>query len=176
MDIKVSSLIQLKRSVAEFEPTHIISVLDPDFAACHPLAFGADVKVHHAHFYDDDDLARQTGSVEAHLAPVLQFLRQEVLSSDSHRLLVHCHAGASRSPAIAFMTYCLALGCEVEAFEQLLKICNKPWPSENVVKIADQMLDRKGRMIAALQAYRANCPRRFEAYQRLNRRRNLFVY
>ena len=96
-------------------------------------------------------------------------------SDEAARLLVHCHAGASRSTAIAFVALAMQRdhGQEQDAFTELLRITNKPWPNINVVRFANSLLDRKGRLIAPLQAYRTAFPRRIEAYRRLNRKRGI---
>ena len=175
MEVRVSNLRKLKQDLLDFQPTHVISVLDPDFAERQHLEFTAGIPVLRAHFFDDDDLTKQRGAVDAYVEDILRFLRDEVLSTPSARLLVHCHAGASRSPAIAFAAYCLTMEAEHLAFGAMLNICNKPWPSENVVGIVDRMLERDGRMIEALRCYADRYPRRYQAYQRLNRRRDLFA-
>jgi predicted protein tyrosine phosphatase len=64
-------------------------------------------------------------------------------------------------------------GQEQDAFADLLRITNKPWPNINVVKLADDLLARDGRLLAPLQAYRASFPRRIDAYRRLNRKRGI---
>ncbi|AVR98921.1 dual specificity protein phosphatase family protein [Pseudoduganella armeniaca] len=175
MEIKVTSLKRLKQAVVEYAPTHVVSVLDPDFSARHDLPFDPTIDVLRLAFYDDDDLAHQTVPVEHYVRQIADFL-QQARSTPASRLLVHCHAGASRSPAIAYMAYCIELGSERAAFEQLMRICNKPWPSEHIVGLADRVLNRNGRMLEQLRAYRDRYPRRFAAYQRLNRRRDLFSY
>lgn len=151
-------------------------MLDPDFGQDHPLRFASGIRVLHTHFFDDDDLGRQEVPVMTHIEAVCDFLRSAMSTPSPSRLLVHCHAGASRSPAIAFVAYCLMGGTEEKAFEKMLTLCNKPWPSENVVQIADALLDRNGRMTTALRLYQNRHPYRLRAYQRINGKRNIFEY
>ncbi len=66
-------------------------------------------------------------------------------------LLIHCHAGISRSPAAAFITLC-ALQPEVpedELVQRLRASSAAAKPNRLLVRLADEILGRGGRMIAA---------------------------
>ena len=67
-------------------------------------------------------------------------------------LLIHCHAGMSRSPAIALaiIANCLGVGTEQEAVRELLKIVPLCTPNKLLVEIIDSELNRNGRLIRAL--------------------------
>ena len=68
-------------------------------------------------------------------------------------LLIHCHAGMSRSPAIALTIFAdwLGEGHEVEAVRELLKIARLCTPNELVIEIADRVLERQGALILAAE-------------------------
>ena len=86
---------------------------------------------------------------EHHVRSALVFARQW----DQPSLLIHCHAGMSRSPAIALSILAdwLGEGSEEEAVRELLKIAPLCTPNMLVVEIADRMLRRSGRLVAAYE-------------------------
>ena len=86
---------------------------------------------------------------EYHVRSALVFASQW----DQPSLLIHCHAGMSRSPAIALAILAdwLGEGREDEAVKDLLKIAPLCTPNRLVVEIADRMLRRSGRLVAAYE-------------------------
>ena len=176
MDVKVSSLARLRDDCREFRPSHVLSVLDPTIARDRIPKF-TDVRVVlQLFFHDDDDSHLQQEPLDESLQKILTFLYAFIRAEDGDkRLLVHCHAGASRSPAIVYILFAMALGAgrEEDAFAALLARTVKPWPSRSLIELADSALDRSGRMLQPLCAYRLSFPRRYEYYMRLNRRRAL---
>jgi len=99
-----------------------------------------------------DDILRPSGKYvlpeEQHVRSALSFAREWGYPS----LLVHCHAGMSRSPAIALAILLdwLGKGREEEAVRELLKIERLCTPNWLVVKIADQLLGSDGRLLDAV--------------------------
>lgn len=84
----------------------------------------------------------------AHIHQLLDFLSgwdQET------PLLVHCHAGISRSPAAAFIAMCLLRPQtpEDELAQRLRAASAAAKPNRLLVRLADQVLGREGRMIVA---------------------------
>jgi predicted protein tyrosine phosphatase len=72
-------------------------------------------------------------------------------------LLVHCHAGISRSTAAMAMLMAQAAPDEDEdsLLERLLAIRPKAWPNSRMVEFADELLGRDGRLLrAAGRVYR----------------------
>lgn len=67
------------------------------------------------------------------------------------QFLVHCHAGRCRSPAMALFLLAdeLGAGNEEEAVERLFDIVERPVPNLLVLELADKILNRDGRLIAA---------------------------
>ena len=141
--------------------THLISIDNPAEPTRTPEWFKG---VHcHAVFQDvvNADEAREFNAVPPAVQDVerlLAFGRRCMETSQTQKvhLLVHCTAGASRSPAVAFAIICLALGegRENEAMRLLLSIKPDVYPNSLVVKYADDLLDRKGRMVEALRPLR----------------------
>ena len=64
-------------------------------------------------------------------------------------LVIHCLAGVSRSTAAAYAIFCMLLspGAEERAFAHLIKIRPCASPNKLIVKYADELLGRNGKMI-----------------------------
>ncbi len=137
--------------------THVLSILDPD----HPVpeafgTFGEHVKLE-LRFHDDIDplpgrIAPQPGDV----ARLLAFGRDLQREPGAH-LLVHCHAGISRSTAA--MTLILAQALPDEAAAAVLArvhaIREKAWPNLLMIEMGDAALGRAGSLVAATHALHA---------------------
>ena len=88
---------------------------------------------------------------EAHVAEILAFVRDWDRAAP---LVIHCYAGVSRSTAAAFITAC-ALAPErpeIEIAQSLRARSPTASPNKLLVEVADGMLRRDGRMIAAVEA------------------------
>jgi predicted protein tyrosine phosphatase len=164
--IFVSALFndRLARDIEAFEPTDLISLTDPSISADRVPRFPWEARVLQHQFYDGDnpDSHAPTGKIVAEL---IEFLDDWVIrqaAGQKPRLLVHCHMGASRSPAVAYLALTMLLGParEDDAFQHLLTITNKPWPNIVIIRLADELLDRQGKLIAPLEIYRRRFPKR----------------
>lgn len=146
--------------------SHVLSILDPD----HPVpvvfgAFGEHAKLE-LRFHDvieDDDPAVMAPRKEQ-VTDLLAFGRGLLVepSADAH-LLVHCHAGVSRSTASMALILAQALpDVSVEPiFDEILRIRPQAWPNLRILEIGDVQLGRCGELIAAAAAlYRRQLERR----------------
>jgi predicted protein tyrosine phosphatase len=170
--IKVTCLPKAESVAAEWRARLVVSLLDPDLLKSgHPRIEHCP---HHVFLFHDQERQDATGHFAETLRPVLALV-SEHLEGDSPRLLINCHAGVSRSTALAYgaVSMLMGPGLENEAFEILLKITRKPWPNRRVVECLDDMLGRNGALLAPLDAMRAEFPMRIEHYRRFNRRRGL---
>ena len=175
MHIRVSCLARASEAVREFQASHVVSLLDPDMCDMLP-AFDTSVERTALFFFDQErpDAAEPVADATGKLVEWVIRLR-DASSYCEPRVLFHCHAGASRSPAAAY----IALATwhrdadEDELFDRLLSVTQKPWPNARMVMIADSLLGRSGRLIEPLNRYRERYPRRLDAYRRLNRRRGI---
>ncbi|WP_085938745.1 tyrosine phosphatase family protein [Beijerinckia indica] len=87
---------------------------------------------------------------EEHVGALLAFVQKWDRAAP---LLIHCWAGVSRSTAAAFITAC-ALNPgkrESEIAEDLRRNSPTATPNAKLVGLADRVLDRQGRMIAAIE-------------------------
>jgi predicted protein tyrosine phosphatase len=170
--VKVTCLPRAQTVAAEWRARLVMSLLDPDLPkSAHPVIAGCP---HHVVLFHDQERQDATGHFSQTLRPVIGLIADH-LQIDNPRLLIHCHAGVSRSTALAYgaISMLMGRGEENRAFENLLDITHKPWPNRRVVECLDEMLDRDGALLAPLDAMRARFPRRIDHYRRFNRRRGL---
>ncbi|BAQ46489.1 MULTISPECIES: protein-tyrosine phosphatase family protein [Methylobacterium] len=88
---------------------------------------------------------------EAHVRRLLDFVR----AWDRARpLVIHCYAGISRSTAAAFIATCALRPDrdEAEIARELRLASPSATPNRRLVAVADAMLGRDGRMVAAIAA------------------------
>jgi predicted protein tyrosine phosphatase len=88
---------------------------------------------------------------EEHVAELLTFVRSWDRAAP---LVIHCYAGVSRSTAGAFVSAC-ALNPrrpETEIARDIRRLSPTATPNIRIVKLADRMLQRDGRMVAAIEA------------------------
>ena len=86
---------------------------------------------------------------ESHVENLLTFVRQW---DQAAPLLIHCWAGVSRSTAAAFITACALRPHrdEAEIAQAVRTKSPTATPNSRLVTIADAMLGRNGRMVAAI--------------------------
>jgi predicted protein tyrosine phosphatase len=88
---------------------------------------------------------------EEHVAELLTFVRSWDRAAP---LVIHCYAGVSRSTAGAFVSAC-ALNPrrpETEIARDIRRLSPTATPNIRIVTLADRMLAREGRMVAAVEA------------------------
>jgi predicted protein tyrosine phosphatase len=147
--------------------SHVLSILDPDWPV--PEAFGAfgehaklELRFH--------DVIEPFPGIEPprveHVARLLEFGRDLIAEPrPGAHLLVHCHAGVSRSTASMALILAQALprvpGEAVLA--EVLRIRPQAWPNLRILEIGDALLSRGGALVAAVRGvYRAQLKRRPE--------------
>jgi predicted protein tyrosine phosphatase len=157
--------------------THILSILDPEwpdpaaFQAFDPH-FRATLRFHDAIEPDRDVLLPQKGDIET----ILTFGRD---AAEAGGLLIHCHAGISRSTAATLMILAQAYPREHEdgLADRLLQNRPQAWPNSRMITFADELLDRHGRLSAATAGIYtrqlAKRPELGETMRRLNRGREV---
>jgi predicted protein tyrosine phosphatase len=136
--------------------SHVLSILDPGWPE--PEAFSA-YDPHHRttlRFHDiieplPGQILPEVEDVEAILAFGDQLKEDAAERSDGH-LLIHCHAGISRSTAAMTMLLAQVYPEENEdrIFERLAGIRPQAWPNLRMIGFADDLLVRDGRLTAAL--------------------------
>ncbi len=131
--------------------THVLSILDPGHPE--PTAFG-EYGEHVRLELRFNDIIDETPDMQPpsplHVEQLLGFGRTLPTEDDAH-LLVHCHAGISRSSASMALLLAQALpDCPGDAiFSELLRIRPRIWPNLRILELGDATLDRRGDLIAA---------------------------
>jgi predicted protein tyrosine phosphatase len=130
--------------------THVLSILDPDWPE--PEAFLTFAPHVRATLRFHDAIEPAPGVVLPERADVEAILAFAGDAGDVSHLLIHCHAGISRSTAAMLMILAQAYPRESEAaaVERLLAIRPQAWPNSRMVAFADELLGRDGRLKAAL--------------------------
>lgn len=137
----------------EARVSHVLSILDPDWPV--PEAFGSFGEHEKLELRFNDVIEERAGAVvpnSGHVEQLLAFGRDLARepAADAH-LLVHCHAGVSRSTAATALLIAQAMpDCSGDAiFAEILRIRPQAWPNLRIVEIGDRALDRNGDLIAA---------------------------
>jgi len=148
--------------------THLISIDDPGAPTETPEWFRG---IHWHLVFQDVETVKQAKQFRA-LGPTIHDVKQIIefgetclTASKTKRvhLLIHCMAGVSRSTAAAFAILCMihGKGSEPESLEHLLAIRPDALPNRLVVKYADQLLGRDGKMLEALRHLRERWTKRW---------------
>ena len=133
--------------------SHVLSILDPEWPV--PEAFGAFGEHEKLELRFHDVIEDTPGMVpprEEHVAALLRFGRDlAVEPSPLAHLLVHCHAGISRSTGTMALVLAQALPHlpAGRVMEQILRIRSKAWPNLRLIEMGDAALGRGGELVAA---------------------------
>ncbi|MBV8399122.1 MAG: protein-tyrosine-phosphatase, partial [Acetobacteraceae bacterium] len=134
----------------EAQVSHVVSILDPDWPV--PQAFGDFGEHERLELRFHDVIEPEVGMIvpEAeHVEELLAFGRD--LTSGAH-LLVHCHAGVSRSSASMALIIAQAMPALAadRVFSEVLRIRPVAWPNLRIVELGDAQLGRGGALTTAL--------------------------
>jgi predicted protein tyrosine phosphatase len=151
MKMIICPLSHIEEVVAEHRPSHMITLLDPDYPIDTPKGLSPD---RHLKLGVWDICVPQEGMTppaEGHVQQILAFGRDWPAEAP---LLVHCWAGISRSTATAFMLACQRnpQAPELEIAWRLRIAAPHAYPNRQLVRLADAALARNGRMVEAVEA------------------------
>jgi predicted protein tyrosine phosphatase len=109
---------------------------------------------HHLTVSISDIVIAQDGHIlpaEEHVAQVIAFVRGWDRVAP---LVIHCYAGVSRSTAAAYIAACVLdeQRSELSIAHELRERSPTATPNALLVEVADRMLKREGRMVAAVAA------------------------
>ena len=157
MSIFVSPLSQVARQIALHRPTGVISLLDPDFlwSGLGPAYAGKHLQLrfHDLHIPAENHVLPSA----QHVTHLLDFL---AAFDSTETLLIHCRAGIGRSPAAAFIAACYLYPdvSEVPIALALRRASPHARPNETLIRLADTLLARRGRMTDAISRTGRNLP------------------
>jgi len=132
--------------------SHVLSIMDPDWPV--PEVFGTYGEHEKLELRFHDIIEDQPGMTPPQRAQVDELLAfgRDLDREEGAHLLVHCHAGISRSSASMALLVAQALP-DVHAaaiFAELLRIRPKIWPNLRIIEMGDAALGRGGALVAAV--------------------------
>ncbi len=148
--IHVCSLARLFETVEQTGARHIVSLIGDEARVARPSCIAPE---NHLWLRLHDISAPLDGYIvpaEEHITNLLNFVRDWDRRAP---LVVHCYMGISRSTASAFAAVCaLNPRRDEESIAQALRRASATaTPNARIVSLADQLLGRNGRMIAAIE-------------------------
>jgi predicted protein tyrosine phosphatase len=146
--IHVSSLGALKGVAARLDSYDLLTLLSPDYPETDWSEFGCE---RHLRLAFHDIVEPVAGLVAPHrelMHAVLDFGRNTLRQ---RALLIHCWAGISRSSAAAYTIACdRNPGFEREIAIELRRCSPSATPNRLMVRLTDDLLQRDGRMVGAI--------------------------
>ena len=132
---------------------HIISIGSPDTYP--PPGFN---KIKNKLRLEFDDIEYPRNNIEyvlptkEHINKVIQFVA--IIAKDKGNVLIHCHAGISRSAAVALIVWAVLLGRgnEKSALDMVFAVRSFAHPNRWIVELADEILNREGELINVLES------------------------
>lgn len=148
--ILVAPLSLVQSTVTDAQVSHLVTLINDEMLINTPAGIG---KERHLRLSMNDISEPQNGLVvpsEDHVASLIRFARDWDRSAP---LLIHCWAGISRSTAGAFIALCaLNPNTDEHALARALRRASPTaYPNRRLVALADNVLERQGRMQAAVE-------------------------
>lgn len=148
-NLYVSSLSRLHETVAVTGASHMVTLMNVGTPVERPATIQAE---RHLFIGISDIVEPMEGHIlpEAHhIERLLTFVR---VWDQEHPLVFHCFAGISRSTAAAYISACALMpGQDEIALAQALRRASpSATPNPRLVALADDVLNRRGRMVDAI--------------------------
>ena len=148
--IYVCNLEEMPRHSAALKPSHLVSVVGRDYQPSTPP--GLDSHRHLRMACDDifDPLPGYVLPEAEHVEALIEFARTWNRAAP---MLIHCQAGVSRSMAAALTVNVLHTSQDEKSVAMRLRtVAPHARPNPRIIKLADHLLDRSGRLVAAVQS------------------------
>ena len=148
--IHVCSLARLHETVEDTGARHVVSLIGDEAMVLRPHSVKPE---HHLRLRLHDISMPLDGYImpdEAHVADLIRFVRGWDRRAP---LVVHCYMGISRSTASAYASVCALNPRRNEAAiaQALRRASPTATPNIRIVALADKLLGRDGRMVAAIE-------------------------
>ena len=149
--ILVTPLSAVRESISRYRPSHLVTLLSPEHMIDTPEGVVSDRHLRLALNDVADEWEGETPPAAHHIEKLIAFGRDW---SGELPILVHCWAGISRSTAAAYILLCDRLGPGSEADIAIALRYRAPHacPNSLMIRLADEMLNRDGRMVRAVQS------------------------
>jgi predicted protein tyrosine phosphatase len=146
--IHVSSLSALDSVTARLQSYDLLTLLSPDYPQIDWTAFACERHLRLAFHDIVEPMPGLTAPDRDMMQAVLDFGRN---AGPQRALLIHCWAGISRSSAAAFAVACdRNPGFERDIAIELRRRSPSATPNRLMVRLADDLLERNGRMVEAI--------------------------
>lgn len=145
----ISSYASIPDAIRRHRPSHLLTLMDEH------VPTPPEILPERHHRIRVHDIAEPAEGAIApssdHITGLLAFTRTWTREAP---LLVHCWAGISRSTAAAYILLCDVRGSGYEAAiaRELREMAPHAQPNRLMIRHADQILGREGRMIAAVES------------------------
>jgi predicted protein tyrosine phosphatase len=148
--ILVSPLAVVPELLRSYQPSHLISLLSPDYIHLAPNDFPPDRHLRLALHDIPEPADGMVIADEVHVTALLGFGRAWTGEAP---MVVHCWAGVSRSMATAYAILCDRAGCGEESrlAREMRRRAPYAQPNRRIVALADTLLKRQGAMIQAIE-------------------------
>jgi predicted protein tyrosine phosphatase len=135
--------------------THVLSILDPGWPD--PPAFNDFDPHHRVAFRFNDIIAETPGEIlptREDVALLLEYGREVMAAGRDAHLLIHCHAGVSRSTAAATLLLAQAEPARPaeEIFAEISRLRPRAWPNLLILEHGEEALGRSGEIAPAVAA------------------------
>jgi predicted protein tyrosine phosphatase len=155
MVLIVTPLSRLAQVISERAPSHLITLLNPEELIPTPPGVAPERHLRLGVHDVAEPIPGFTAPDAAMVERVLAFSRDWTAEAP---MVIHCWAGLSRSTASAF-----AIACErnpeadeLEIALSMRRASPSAFPNRRIVALADEILRRRGRMVAAVEAMGGN--------------------
>jgi predicted protein tyrosine phosphatase len=145
----ISSYAAIADTIRRHKPSHMLTLMDEHVETPPDI-----LSERHFRIRVNDIVEPAEGAIAPsvnHIEDVLKFARGWTREAP---FLVHCWAGISRSTAAAYILLCdiRGAGQETTIARELRLLAPHAQPNRLMIRHADQILGREGRMIAAVEA------------------------
>jgi predicted protein tyrosine phosphatase len=135
--------------------SHVLSILDPGWPE--PEAFGAFEAHRRLELRFHDVIDASPGALVPQSLDVEQLLAfgRKLTEARGKHLLVHCHAGVSRSTAAATLILAQARPDRPaeDALQTVVRHRPRAWPNLRILELGDALLERRGEVVDAARAH-----------------------
>ena len=148
MPIYITSLANMPNLVEQFDVRDLVSIVGEDFQPPTP----AQIQPSRHHRCSVDDIVEAKPGLKVpkneHIAELIEFLNTWDAETG---LLIHCHAGVSRSTAAALIAHTLKTNDPSKSAIALRKASPYAWPNSRIVALADSIMGLNGQLVRALK-------------------------